>query len=376
MSLSRCFSYNGLTVRVLAGDAAHLAWLEEFLEPSFRPVQDGEARCTVALVTDDRSYDETLRLGPRGDGMRIDCFVLDSGVVSLPLWTSRADERVIFDERFKAFYCLERDRPAVRILSPCGNLDVRFALMRVVREFAMSASQTLDEFVIHAAAFSVMNEGIIIAGPKRAGKTTFLVHCLQASGARFISNDRVVVSLASTEPVLRGMPTLVSVRDGTLDLLPELQQPLLAARYDYRVALEERKAQGAPEAWSRRGDPFDLTPSQFCAVLGVRMSGHAPVRALLFPRISEESDGLRIRHLPARAALERLSTSLFGIRSPQPNSQAFFLSTDGPGGDPAGRERLCSALTARVPCFECELGRWAYREDTAVKNFLRHVLLR
>lgn len=373
---SKSFTYNGLTVRVVGDDPAHLIWLEEFLTPSFTSVQDLEADCTVALVADDRSYDEMLQRGTHADGRQVDCFVLDSGLVRLPFWTSPTDERVIFDQRFKVFYCINSDSSQVRILAGSRNLDARFALMRVVREFAMSSSQTRDGLVIHGAAFAVEDNGIIIAGPKRAGKTTFLIHCLQAAEARFISNDRVVVSLASSEPVLRGMPTIVTVRDQTLDLFPSLQQPLLESRYDYRVALREEERDGAPAVRLRCGRPFDISPAHFCALLRVRMSGQSRVRVLLFPRITEEDDGIQLRKLSPQTAYERLSASLFGAGSSQKTSQVFALASDDLCIDQANLDRLCLALTSQVQCFECQLGRQAYQKTTAVTDFLNHGLLR
>ena len=376
MSGSKSFSYNGLTVRVVGDDPAHVIWLEEFLTPSFTSVQDVEADCTVALVADDRSYDETLRRGPDADGRQVDCFVLDGGVVRLPLWTSPTDERMIFDQRFKAFYCINSDSSQVRILAGSRNLDARFALMRVVREFAMSSSQTRDGLVIHGAAFAAQDNGIIIAGPKRAGKTTFLIHCLQAAQARFISNDRVVVSLASSDPVLRGMPTIVTVRDQTLDLFPSLQQPLLESRHDYRLTLREEERDGAPALRPRCGRPFDLAPAHFCALLRVEMSGQSRVRALLFPRITEEGDGIQLRKLSPQAAHERLSASLFGAGSSPTTSQVFALASDDLYIDQANLDRLCLALTMQVQCFECQLGRQAYQQTPVVTDFLNERLLR
>jgi hypothetical protein len=372
MSDSKSFSYNGLTVRVAGADPAQLIWLEQFLTPSFTTAQDVEPDCTVTLGADDRSYDETLRRGPRADGRQVDCFVLDSGPVRLPLWASPTDERVIFDERFKTFYCIDPGGSQVRVLAGSRNLDARFALMRVVREFAMSSSQSRDRLVIHGAAFAVEDNGVIIAGPKRAGKTTFLIHCLQATEARFISNDRVVVSFAGTEPVLRGMPTIVTVRDQTLDLFPALQQPLLGGRYDYRRALGEEERDGAPAARLRSGRPFDLAPAQFCSLLQARMSGQSRVRALLFPRVTEETDGIQLRGLSAHAAQERLSGALFGIDSPQKTSQAFVLAPHDLGVDRASVEKLCLSLTTQVQCFECQLGRHAYQKATAMTDFLNH----
>ena len=369
----KCLTYSTLTVRVESDDPTHLIWLEEFLVPSFTLVEDVEADCTVVLVVDDHNYDEILRCGPHTDGYQVDCFVLDSGIVSLPLWASASEEHVIFDERFKVFYFVNKDSSQIRILTASQNLAARFALMRVVREFAMNFSQTSNSLVIHGAALTVGNSGIVIAGPKGAGKTSLLIYSLQNAGACFVSNDRVVVDLAGPEPVLRGMPTLVTIRDQALNLFPELQRPLLEGCYDYRLALGEAKREGAKTV--RLGRPFDLSPAQFCALLNIGVCGQSLVRALLFPWVTEGSDGIHIRELSAQAAGKRLTTALFRVGLSARTSQVFTLASHRPYIDQARLERLCLALTAQVRCFDWQLGRQAYQTGTVVTDFVNQQML-
>lgn len=371
---SQCFAYKGLTVRVQSDDPAHLLWLEEFLTPSFTLMEEAEADRTVVVTVDDRGYDEAFRRGPHSDGHQVDCFMLDSGPVRLPVWVSASVERVIFDERFKVFYLVSRDGAQIGILTASQNQAARIALMRVVREFAMMHSWTGTRLIIHGAAFAVGESGVIIAGPKGAGKTSLLIHSLQDAGARFITNDRVVVDLAGAEPMLHGMPTIVTIRDQTLDLFPELGKRLLQGGYDHRFTLTETIPEETRAVRSQRGRPIDLTPAQFCTLLDVSMREQSPVRALLFPRVTEGDDGLHLRELSAQAAGERLSMALFGARSSQRTSQVFTSASHLPCIDHASLENLCAVLTARIRCFDCWLGRQAYQKGTAGADFIKQAL--
>lgn len=371
---SQCFAYKGLTVRVRSDDPALLLWLEEFLTPSFTLVERVAADCSVVLMVDDRDYDETFRRGPHSEGRQVDCFMLDSGPVRLPVWTSANGERVIFDERFKVFYLVSRDSAQIGILTASQNRAARIAVMRVVREFAMMHSWTATSLIIHGAAFAVGESSVIIAGPKGAGKTSLLIYCLQDAGVRFITNDRVVVDLAGSEPVLRGMPTIVTIRDQTLDLFPKLGKRLLRGGYDHRFALTETTPEEIRAVRPQRGRPINLTPAQFCALLDVGMRDQSPVHALLFPRVTEGDDGLHLRELSAQAAGERLSMALFGARSSQRTSQVFTSASHLPCIDHASLENLCAVLTARIRCFDCWLGRQAYQKGTAGADFIKQAL--
>src|SRR5262249_43903094 len=227
----RNFQYRDLTVSVSTADPTQLRWLEEFLCPQFAIVYGGSPNCHVAVVMDTGQYIDTFRRGPRSDGGRIDCFALDNGLVRLPAWESLDDTQVIFDPDFKLFYLVNPGRSQVRILAPSGSLSVRTALMRVVREFAMISSVRAGALIIHGAAFGVGDRGVVIAGPKKAGKTTLLMHVLRNVPARFLSNDRVVAAWEDGDPTLYGMPTIVTVRQQGARRLRFLHERLLVSSY-------------------------------------------------------------------------------------------------------------------------------------------------
>src|ERR1044071_2323594 len=115
MTASRSFAYRRLQICVF-GDESHLVWLEEFLTPSFSSALKTDADCTVSIFANDAEYQEMLTRGADSEERQANCFILDSAIVRLPLWKSGSDENVFLDQRFKVFYCIDRNRAWVRIL--------------------------------------------------------------------------------------------------------------------------------------------------------------------------------------------------------------------------------------------------------------------
>lgn len=414
MPISKVFAYNGLAVRVRCVDPAQLAWIEEFLVPAFSPVEAVAADCTVTFEIDARRYASVLRWGPHPDGLRVAGFAFDDGPVHMPVWDSRdkefvnvssgpqtsdirlqekpknsgprglrseargrlfdkLEDRVIFDADSQVFYCVSQDGAYVHILSASTHRSRRISLMRVVRELAMSDSWTSRRFVLHAGACALADSGIVIAGPKGAGKTTLLMYVLGCPGARFIANDRVVVNCDEQQPVaVRGMPTVVSIREQTLRRFAAFEQRWSRSRYHERLALQEADAEGVTR---RRTDPLTLTPAQFCALLGVPLGGQAPARLLLFPRLTDDIDGLRVEELSPESARQRLVASVFAAGSPRKTSQVLAVAGHCSQPDPAIVDGLSRALVEQVRSFDCQLGRPAAHTTDAVTDLLSQLLL-
>lgn len=359
---TRCLAYGSFGVRV-AGDAGSLGWLEEFFTPSFEAREAASTDWNVVLTGDDRLYEALLSGGPEGDGAEMDCFALDRGLVRLPVWRSPGDERVLFDGRFRVFYRVAPHRASVQIVTPETNRRCRFALMRVVRELAMSSIEAQGRMLLHASAFTVNGRGTLIAGPKEVGKTTLLMAALQNDGAEFVANDRVVVDVDATPPVLRGMPTLVTIRAAALAFFPRLERTLRQEPFSHWESLRERSSRPP----TRPGAPIDVTPAQLCDALRVPMSAGGIVHAVLFPRVTGRAGGISLREIGPDAARERLASCLLGAAG---RSELFTpqASTE----NRLGRADLCDALAARVRCFECELGSKAYDQARSTLELLGH----
>ena len=220
-------AFRGL--RVLAEAApGHLEWLEEFLGPAFERADGHEADWRVSLVEDRNRYRQAIDRGP-ADGT-LEAFAYDAKVVGLPRWRTEAGDTGLFDAVRGLYFEVAYASRAVTLLTEPGNVDGRIALMRIVRELSMNRAQRRGGLLLHAAAMAVGDRGIVITGPKGAGKTSLLIHALRARSARYVSNDRVVVPAAESRPSATGVPTIVALRRGTLDLFPSLAARAAAHR--------------------------------------------------------------------------------------------------------------------------------------------------
>ncbi len=373
-SAFRVFSYHGLTIAVSSSNAGHLIWLEEFLSPQFEVSQRSSHDCRISLVCDTQRYDEILARGPRLDGGQAVCFVLDTGLVQLPLWKSPTSDRIIFDERLKTFYLVSTSDARIDLLTPAGNLAARTALMRVVRELAMSHSHRTGRLVIHGAAFVVGNTGVIIAGPKGAGKTTLLVHALHQAGVDYVSNDRVVVSNETEGPMARGMPTIVRLSTGTVEMFPHLLPRLRARSYHHRLTLSEIAQKHVGSATPLPRERLSLSPAQFCELLQVHPAAEGELRALVFPIVTGNRGTVDLTRVSPPAAAVRLAESLLHARAPHRVSDVFDVAAGGSCADGVGLEKLSLRLASHVRCFECRLGQEAYHDAAAAAGLIGHVM--
>lgn len=372
----RVFHYGGLGIGVTAS-VSHLAWLEEFLSPHFVVRQDSPARCEVTLSSDRRRYEEVRSLGPRTGELL--GFGLDSRDVRLERWCSRSPGQMAFDERFRTFYAVDPGARRVTLLSPPDDHDSRVPLMRVVRELAMNHARRHAGPFLHAAGFALGDSGVAVAGPKRSGKTTFLVYALGALPARYVSNDRLLLLDTDQHPRVRGMPTIVSVRRSSLRFFPRVEGRLAEDGYPFYLRRCEAR-NGGPDADASGGPSRYLSPAQLCELLGADPVASVRLTSVVFPRITTGPGPLRMRRLNGSEAAGRLVGALFGIRS-DPDRHASPLFDPQPPGlerasSTAERERAlaaCQRLASRASCYECSLGPEAYLDPRSPEILIRQL---
>lgn len=203
-------------VVALEGDPDDLRWLTRFLEPWFEVTPDAaDHRLVVDRVVD--------RGRARSDRVPLPAFTLDRGVVSLPGIVT-GEGFVLDDEAVGASYVTDEDHTLV--IAAHGDLRARLGLLRLARELSWAYVEGADRVALHAAAFELDGRAFVVAGPRRAGKTTFLLAALHHLGAGLVANDCVSIRPGATGPVVRGVPTVVRVRPGTCDLLPDVASRL------------------------------------------------------------------------------------------------------------------------------------------------------
>lgn len=344
--------------------------MEEFLRPSFavEPLDDVAADASVTLIIDpERAAALRAAESTNGHRHRAEVFVLDSRVARHPVWRDDGNGLVIFDEELEVFYTIDLARTRVEILASTLRGAARTALMRVVRELSMQSAAG-DRVLLHAAALEAGGQAVAILGPKRAGKTTLLLHLLQASGARFIANDRLFVEAAPPSLQCTGLPSIVSVRGGTLTLFPAVDARATASGYAFQFTLEEHRAHSSEPLSKDR----DLTPAQLCDVMSVSPAASAPVGAVLFvgtpatPFAGMPATG-GVELLAPEVSAQKLRENLFaGGRLGRGTSVFATLERRTPNDTPedysAACDRVCDRLARTVPAFACRV------EERALPN--------
>ena len=351
------FTYRGLQIDAWSAEPSHIAWLTEFLEPWLPVGRGAPPHVTVALTVDADRYRALGSAYPRPGQSPVACFVLDTRTVSHPLWREPDGSSTILDQEFRVFYRVSPAARRVEIVTAWSDGSARIALMRVIRELAMDHARRAGVVVLHAAAVALGEVGLLIAGPKHAGKTTLLVHALEEEGARLVTNDRALVDLSGGGEVrCAGLPSIVGLRPGTLAMFPALSERLRARRYSYVLTLDEGRT-CAREGFPERDDGgADLTPAQLCDALGVEAVAEVTAGALVFPRIAPGVRGIALEPLPPAAALARVTESLFGGGVTLREPSVFGALLDGPAAPADALAERARQLVTRVACFDCRLG--------------------
>lgn len=353
-------AYRGLCARIQSPDAGELVWLEEFLAPAFTRA-DGAPADGEVVVRDDAERFAALRAGAERADAEVALLVLDSGAQLLPAWRD-GERRVVLDEPARVAYLITADRRRLELVAARADDARRTALMKLVRELAMSAAWSPRSLVLHAAACVLGDRAVLIAGPKRAGKSSLLLHLLGAAGARLLANDRAVLALDGERALAHGMPTIVNLRPDTV-AARFADEAARRAAHRFHFARTLAEAERREPAADRSERALTCSPAQLGRLLGVDLVGSAAATALLLPRVAAEASGIALRRLDDAEAAERLSGALFAAATrPQRISDAFALPGARAPSD-AELRRLWRACVQRLRVFDCLLGPDAYTTD-------------
>ena len=350
---------------IRTSDAATLAWLEEFLCPAFRKIDCDPADWTVTLETDSPLYGELIQRPPSTCPEVVDCFTLDGRFQKHELLQSNSHCLIRDDRKEVVYYVIDKRNCVIRILAPANPVRCRTSLMRVVRELATVHCLSAGHLHCHGAAFAIGDQAIVMAGVKRSGKTTALIHSLHQPATRFITNDRFFVQCDENRLVVRGMPTIFKIRPKTLDFLPDFRMRYRSYPYSFQETLRESE-HSVPE---RRKDLFDahglttrLTATQFCDLMDVSATGEATLGAVVFPHVTPDVKSVHIEPLAPRAAAHKLfNESLLAASSPQRTAEAFRRKDEPSVLSDEAVRRQCERIAYNAPCYCCAIGPAAYQ---------------
>ncbi|MHC4845664.1 MAG: phosphoenolpyruvate carboxykinase (ATP) [Planctomycetota bacterium] len=356
---------DGARIDVAADHAADLDWLAEFLAPAFDVDAPGPGRADhhVRLTISAAGYARLRDALGRAPRAEIEGLGFDGRFSRHACTTDERGRTWAHDERWELFLGVDDGARRVDVVAKRRDAHARLGLMRVVRELATAAFGRRGRLPVHGAAFEMDGRAVLLCGPKRSGKTSLLVHALQRGGA-FLSNDRLFVETHGA-PFARAMPTVVTLRDGTLALHPGLASTLADHAFDRGLTIAEcAGADRLPGTDAPAGSRLRcITPAQFCHAAGVPMRRRAPVGLLLFPRVDPGLDGIVIEPLDASAAHALMTASLMKPSHPTRYSPLFAPDLADAPVDPVAESQRCRRLVEAVPARACRLGPDAYRGD-------------
>jgi hypothetical protein len=240
------------------------------------------------------------RIESERSGREVMVLTTDRGTERWPLVALDGRE-LAYDRTFKIAVGVRASQSArdIEVLAATELPGGRLAALRVVRELAGAHLMSLGELPIHGAAVADGAGVTLFPGTKHAGKSSLLLYALLAGGTRYVANDRTFVRLDCETPLVRGVPTIVTLREGTLALAPSLQRAILSGAWHYSATVAEGRAHQAagtvPEGAGFRRPP-GISPAQLAFLLGVECTPGGALARIVFPRIGD-----------GRTAVSRLS---------------------------------------------------------------------
>lgn len=171
--------------------------------------------------------------------------------------------------------------------------------IRLVREAMLRTYEDAGGVILHAAGVDLDGAGVLVCGPRGAGKTTITAALLRTTGAALLSNDRLVIH----HDQMVAVPLPVPTARGTIEAFPELEH---VARAQARAA----DLSGMPTEF---GSTIKLAFSarQFAEAFGARLVAASVPRIVLVPRLSDTSEPAALRHLPHAEARHIIAMSCF-----------------------------------------------------------------
>lgn len=361
------FIYEGVRIRATLDSEADLEWLKEFLVPWFDLV-DADADLHVTAKTDHKFFQDLKAKGREGGDIRV--FTGDTKVTYLPTWLEGQEIVGFYDQAQQIFYRVEGN--SIQLIYGGSPEKLRMRVMRTIRELAMGAAQQTGGRFLHASSFTCNGRAAIITGPRNAGKTSLLSYVTSHSKANFLTNDRLLVDTHEDVNRLRGMPTIVSVRSGTLSLMPKIRQ-LIEQNNFYTLATITEASQAPKRSYGRSNDQsYSVSPRQFCRVLNCEPVRDGIATLLLFPHQTGTPGGIALRRVTPALARLRLKECLFGHIGPDRLSEALTVLPARFKQETALHDdELIATLAKTLPAFDCELGTESYRDASGAKMLLQ-----
>jgi hypothetical protein len=234
-------------------------------------------------------------------------------------------------------------------------------MMRAIREQGMDHIWRCGDSILHGAGFVVGSRAVLIAGDKMSGKTSLLCAILSLlKDSAFLANDRVALTRCGSELWARAIPTIISLRKGSLDFVPGLKE---------RAARLESYYNGEPLSQINQQDRFAMTTRQFVSIIETTVSQGAPVDSIVFPMIDPKQKTFSLRSLSRNESLEKVRNAIFGKNHIGVPSEFFACRESGVFPDKRALLARLDEATDGIRCYELLMGANFY-EQPELARFL------
>ncbi len=267
------FNIEGLQIKINAYDPETYCWVDKYLYPlAFSNLSETQLSYSVNIFHSDELVLAALNAIENSE---LDMHRISNARRLLDRIAINKHITVDCDPAYGMLWVTDRSAQSITLVL---SAKVRWPLLeisRVVRDLITRFLEDQGWVLFHAGAIHVDNRNYMIIGDASAGKTSLIIAML-ASGATFISNERIFVKIENGESRLLSFPMPIAVGLGTMMQYPELikfiRQPQLCQYPPRRINIS--KVHNTPERkWSRLEDKIQFLPKeiiqQFSEIPGV-----------------------------------------------------------------------------------------------------------
>jgi hypothetical protein len=192
----------------------------------------------------------------------------------------------------------------IELFTHSGTMRPHRYPIRLVREAMLRTYEDAGGVIFHAAGVDVGGVGVMVCGPRGAGKTTVTAALLRTTGADLLSNDRLILHQGDH---LVAVPLPVPTARGTIEAFPELNQ------------LASRAMTGAAKLGRMPADfgstvKHAFTAREFAQAFQADLVAASALRLILVPQLTDTSEPARLRHLSEDDARQIIGANCFTPR--------------------------------------------------------------
>jgi HprK-related kinase B len=164
-------------------------------------------------------------------------------------------------------------------VGPCEAYDNQ--LINFINSQVMNWLQQRDWLICHAACLILNGHGIGMAGFSGGGKSTLMLHLMEHSTSRYVTNDRLFLRRQDVRVEAVGIPKLPRINPGTVVNSPRLSPLIDAQRRDELLKLPQQTL------WELE-EKFDVDVERFYGRDRIDTSTPVPLDAMVILNWSQE----------------------------------------------------------------------------------------